>query len=61
MWYCKTKMRTMICAFFYLDLHWVQVNSAEEAYKVMKVGKKNQSFSATRLNQLSSRRYSHFT
>lgn len=38
------------------DLRWVQVNSAEEAYKVMKLGKKNQSFSSTRLNQLSSRR-----
>lgn len=41
----------------YLDLRWVQVNSAEEAYKVMKMGKKNQSFSSTRLNQLSSRRW----
>lgn len=38
------------------DLRWVQVNSSEEAYRVMKIGKKNQSFSATRLNQLSSRR-----
>lgn len=40
----------------YLDLRWVQVNTAEEANKVMKLGKKNQSFSSTRLNQLSSRR-----
>lgn len=39
-----------------IDLRWVQVNSADEAYKVMKLGKKNQSFSSTRLNQLSSRR-----
>lgn len=38
------------------DLRWVQVNSSEEAYRVMKIGKKNQSFSSTRLNQLSSRR-----
>ncbi|XP_074531941.1 kinesin-like protein KIF20B isoform X2 [Halichoeres trimaculatus] len=46
---------------FVKDLRWVQVNSAEEAYKVMKVGKKNQSFSATRLNQLSSRSHSIFS
>ncbi|MEQ2189423.1 hypothetical protein GOODEAATRI_025117 [Goodea atripinnis] len=39
-----------------LDLRWVQVNSAEEAYKVVKLGRRNQSFSSTRLNQLSSRR-----
>lgn len=41
----------------FLDLRWVQVNNAEEAYKVLIFGKKNQSFSATRLNQLSSRRW----
>ncbi|XP_055358431.1 kinesin-like protein KIF20B isoform X2 [Betta splendens] len=46
---------------FVKDLHWVQVNSAEEAYKVMKLGKKNQSFSSTRLNQLSSRSHSIFS
>lgn len=47
----------MNCACVYVaDLRWVQVSSAEEAYRVMKIGKKNQSFSATRLNQLSSRR-----
>lgn len=39
-----------------VDLRWVQVSSAEEAYKVMKLGKKNQSFSSTKLNWLSSRR-----
>ncbi|XP_039995193.1 kinesin-like protein KIF20B isoform X2 [Xiphias gladius] len=46
---------------FVKDLRWVQVNSAEEAYKVMKMGKKNQSFSSTRLNQLSSRSHSIFS
>ncbi|XP_071336035.1 kinesin-like protein KIF20B [Trachinotus anak] len=46
---------------FVKDLHWVQVNTAEEAYKVMKLGKKNQSFSSTRLNQLSSRSHSIFS
>ncbi|XP_028844829.1 kinesin-like protein KIF20B isoform X2 [Denticeps clupeoides] len=40
---------------FVKDLKWIQVNSADEAYKVMKLGKKNQSFSSTRLNHLSSR------
>ncbi|XP_068575575.1 kinesin-like protein KIF20B [Cebidichthys violaceus] len=46
---------------FVRDLRWIQVNSAEEAYKVMKLGKKNQSFSATRLNLLSSRSHSIFS
>ncbi|XP_059215489.1 kinesin-like protein KIF20B [Centropristis striata] len=46
---------------FVKDLRWIQVNSAEEAYKVMKLGKKNQSFSSTRLNQLSSRSHSIFS
>ncbi|XP_075891258.1 kinesin-like protein KIF20B isoform X2 [Nelusetta ayraudi] len=46
---------------FIKDLHWVQVNSFEEAYRVMKIGKKNQSLSATRLNQLSSRSHSIFS
>lgn len=42
---------------FYSDLRWVQVDTAEEAYKVVKLGKKNQSFCSTRLNNLSSRRW----
>ncbi|XP_049455824.1 kinesin-like protein KIF20B isoform X1 [Epinephelus fuscoguttatus] len=46
---------------FVKDLRWVQVNNAEEAYKVMKLGRKNQSFSSTRLNQLSSRSHSMFS
>ncbi|KAK9541299.1 hypothetical protein VZT92_001355 [Zoarces viviparus] len=46
---------------FVRDLRWIQVNSAEEAYKVMKLGKKNQSFSSTRLNLLSSRSHSIFS
>ncbi|KAM6964716.1 uncharacterized protein kif20bb [Tautogolabrus adspersus] len=46
---------------FIKDLRWVQVNSSEEAYRVMKIGKKNQSFSSTRLNQLSSRSHSIFS
>ncbi|XP_058476881.1 kinesin-like protein KIF20B isoform X2 [Solea solea] len=46
---------------FIKDLRWVQVDSAEEAYRVMKIGKKNQSFSSTRLNHLSSRSHSIFS
>ncbi|KAM9803945.1 kinesin-like protein KIF20B [Neosynchiropus ocellatus] len=46
---------------FVKDLRWVQVNSAEEACKLMKLGKKNQSFSSTKLNQLSSRSHSIFS
>lgn len=49
----KDVNRVYVCV---SDLHWVQVNSFEEAYRVMKIGRKNQSLSATRLNQLSSRR-----
>ncbi|XP_029985239.1 kinesin-like protein KIF20B [Sphaeramia orbicularis] len=46
---------------FIKGLRWVQVNSSDEAYRVMKIGKKNQSFCATRLNQLSSRSHSIFS
>ncbi|XP_043992880.1 kinesin-like protein KIF20B isoform X3 [Gambusia affinis] len=43
------------------DLRWVQVSSAEEALRVVKMGRRNQSFSSTRLNQLSSRSHSIFS
>ncbi|KAM4715918.1 kinesin-like protein KIF20B isoform 2-T3 [Anableps anableps] len=46
---------------FIKDLRWIQVSSFEEAYKVMKIGKRNQSLSATRLNHLSSRSHSIFS
>ncbi|XP_075934477.1 kinesin-like protein KIF20B [Anarhichas minor] len=46
---------------FIKDLRWVQVNGSEEAYRVLKIGKKNQSFSSTRLNHLSSRSHSIFS
>ncbi|CAN9500226.1 unnamed protein product [Ophioblennius macclurei] len=46
---------------FVKDLRWVQVDSAEEAHRVMRLGKRNQSFSSTRLNQLSSRSHSIFS
>ncbi|XP_019730061.1 kinesin-like protein KIF20A isoform X2 [Hippocampus comes] len=46
---------------FIKDLKWVQVNGAEEAFKVMEIGKKNQSLASTRLNQQSSRSHSIFS
>ncbi|XP_073722890.1 kinesin-like protein KIF20B isoform X3 [Misgurnus anguillicaudatus] len=46
---------------FVKDLKWVQVNSAEEAFKVMKIGRKNQSCSSTKLNNISSRSHSIFS
>uniref|UniRef100_A0A672LV67 Kinesin-like protein KIF20A n=1 Tax=Sinocyclocheilus grahami TaxID=75366 RepID=A0A672LV67_SINGR len=39
------------------DLTWIQVRSAEEAWKVLKAGQRNQSFASTHLNHNSSRRY----
>uniref|UniRef100_W5LV76 Kinesin family member 20B n=1 Tax=Lepisosteus oculatus TaxID=7918 RepID=W5LV76_LEPOC len=46
---------------FVKDLKWVQVSDADEAYKVLKLGKKHQSFSCTKLNHLSSRSHSIFS
>ncbi|XP_057216807.1 kinesin-like protein KIF20A isoform X2 [Triplophysa rosa] len=43
------------------DLTWIHVRSAEEAWKVLKVGHRNQSFSSTQLNHNSSRSHSIFT
>ncbi|XP_034165332.2 kinesin-like protein KIF20B isoform X1 [Pangasianodon hypophthalmus] len=46
---------------FVKELTWVQVNSADEAYKILKIGRKNQSFSSTKLNSVSSRSHSIFS
>lgn len=46
---------------FVKDLKWVQVTSADEALKVVKIGRKNQSFSSTKLNNISSRSHSIFS
>ncbi|KAL4648388.1 kinesin-like protein KIF20A [Arapaima gigas] len=43
------------------DLTWVQVCSAEEAWKVLKVGRRNQSFASTHMNHISSRSHSIFS
>ncbi|TRY89392.1 hypothetical protein DNTS_024128, partial [Danionella cerebrum] len=46
---------------FVKDLKWVQVSSSQEALKVVKIGRKNQSFSSTKLNNISSRSHSIFS
>ncbi|XP_042547956.1 kinesin-like protein KIF20A [Dipodomys spectabilis] len=43
------------------DLNWIHVRDAEEAWKLLKVGRKNQSFASTHLNQNSSRSHSIFS
>uniref|UniRef100_A0A4W4DRF2 Kinesin-like protein n=1 Tax=Electrophorus electricus TaxID=8005 RepID=A0A4W4DRF2_ELEEL len=43
------------------DLTWIQVRSAEEAWKVLRVGRRNQSFASTHLNHNSSRSHCIFT
>ncbi|KAM8835594.1 kinesin-like protein KIF20A isoform 1-T4 [Synchiropus picturatus] len=43
------------------DLSWIQVRSAEEAWKVLRAGQRNQSFASTHLNQNSSRSHSIFS
>lgn len=46
---------------FVKDLTWIQVNSADEAWKVLKAGRRNQSFASTHLNHNSSRSHSIFS
>ncbi|KAJ8281862.1 hypothetical protein COCON_G00043810 [Conger conger] len=43
------------------DLTWVQVCSAEEAWRVLRIGRRNQSFASTHLNHASSRSHSIFS
>ncbi|XP_069755314.1 kinesin-like protein KIF20A isoform X2 [Narcine bancroftii] len=43
------------------DLTWINVGDAEEAWKVLKVGRKNQSMASTHVNQNSSRSHSIFS
>ncbi|KAI5622519.1 kinesin-like protein KIF20A, partial [Silurus asotus] len=43
------------------DLTWVNVRSADEAWRVLTVGRNNQSFASTHLNHNSSRSHSVFT
>ncbi|XP_068600988.1 kinesin-like protein KIF20A [Brachionichthys hirsutus] len=43
------------------DLAWIQVRSAEEAWRIVRVGLRNQSFASTHHNQNSSRSHSIFS
>ncbi|XP_035999071.1 kinesin-like protein KIF20A isoform X1 [Fundulus heteroclitus] len=43
------------------DLTWIQIRSAEEAWRILKAGRRNQSFASTHLNQNSSRSHSIFS
>ncbi|XP_048449193.1 kinesin-like protein KIF20A [Rhincodon typus] len=43
------------------DLTWINVMDAEEAWKILKIGRKNQSMASTHINQNSSRSHSIFS
>ncbi|XP_036607197.1 kinesin-like protein KIF20A [Trichosurus vulpecula] len=43
------------------DLNWINIQDADEAWKLLKLGRKNQSFASTHLNQNSSRSHSIFS
>lgn len=48
-----------MCVLLCADLTWVNVRSADEAWRVLTVGQSNQSFASTHLNHNSSRRYTN--
>ncbi|NWI13868.1 KI20A protein, partial [Crypturellus soui] len=43
------------------DLNWINVRNADEAWKLLKLGRKKQSFASTHMNQNSSRSHSIFS
>ncbi|KGL83064.1 Kinesin-like KIF20A, partial [Tinamus guttatus] len=43
------------------DLNWINVRNADEAWKLLKLGRKKQSFASTHMNQNSSRSHSVFS
>ncbi|XP_066471293.1 kinesin-like protein KIF20A [Tiliqua scincoides] len=43
------------------DLNWINVQDAKEAWKLMKLGRKNQSFASNHMNEHSSRSHSIFS
>ncbi|NXG53772.1 KI20A protein, partial [Psilopogon haemacephalus] len=43
------------------DLNWINVQDADEAWKLLKLGRKNQTFASTHMNQTSSRSHSVFS
>ncbi|NWV73747.1 KI20A protein, partial [Dasyornis broadbenti] len=47
--------------FYIKDLKWINVQSTEEACRLLKIGNKNRSFACTRMNEQSSRSHSIFS
>ncbi|NWH63466.1 KI20B protein, partial [Geococcyx californianus] len=48
--------------FSYLkDLHWIQISDSKEAFRLLKLGLKHQSFASTKMNTCSSRSHTIFT
>uniref|UniRef100_G1KFU4 Kinesin-like protein n=1 Tax=Anolis carolinensis TaxID=28377 RepID=G1KFU4_ANOCA len=43
------------------DLNWINIKDADEAWRLLKLGRKNQSFASTHMNQNSSRSHSIFS
>ncbi|XP_042307422.1 kinesin-like protein KIF20A [Sceloporus undulatus] len=43
------------------DLNWINVQDADEAWRLLKLGRRNQSFASTHMNQNSSRSHSIFS
>lgn len=41
----------------FTDLKWINIQSIEEACKILRIGNKNRSFACTRMNEQSSRRF----
>lgn len=58
---CSQESNLFLSPFVQPDLTWIQVRSAEEAWRLLRAGQRNQSFASTHLNQNSSRRWGHTT
>lgn len=54
--WCSHAPCDRVIPLYVVDLRWVNIQSTEEASKVLRVGNKNRSAAATKMNQSSSRR-----
>lgn len=50
-------IRSVCKRFLFTDLKWINIQTTEEACKILKIGNKNRSFACTRMNEQSSRRF----
>ncbi|NXF11522.1 KI20A protein, partial [Smithornis capensis] len=58
----RTSLIRSVCKrSLFTDLKWINVQSTEEACKILKIGNKNRSFACTRMNEQSSRSHSIFS